>query len=153
MARVTVFMSKRIGRARWLLPFLFLVVVTLVILSRTEQPPQPFITQEAPLSATPDSSAETSAAVVTVAFGNGQRTRSFSGEVIDGMTAADALTVAGLAGNFDVSFTDHGLPERIDGVSGSWHIEYNRQPLTSSLFERLIVPGDILYVAYDGGTD
>ena len=81
-------------------------------------------------------------ASLTIDFGEAAARRRFSGAVIDGMSVADALFQAGLAGNFEVVLASSGMPERIDGVSGEWEAERNGEPIQSSLATASIAPGD-----------
>lgn len=120
-----------------LLPFLLLVVFSLLLLSADTSPKK---TKPVSLSQ------KDMQAIVTVSFGEGYGTRSFTGEVFDGMTLADALTVAGRTGNFDVTFTDDGRPVTLNGGSGPWLVEHNGRLLDASLFATAVVPGDKVLV-------
>lgn len=125
------------GKMKLFLPFILLVVFSLLLLSADtpQKKVEPSFVQSTG-----------SQAVVTVSFGEEHGTRSFSGEVFDGMTVADALTVAGRTGNFEVKFSDDGRPIAVNGSVGPWRIEHNGQPLDMSLFAITIAPGDTVMV-------
>lgn len=85
-------------------------------------------------------------AMVTIDLGAGKERRTFSGAVFEGMTAADALQVAALAGDLETRFDERGNPVRIDGVSSDWDATKNDRPVDAPLVATPIQPGDVLVV-------
>jgi hypothetical protein len=90
------------------------------------------------------------AAVLTIIFGGEKGTRRFSGEVVEGMTVADALFQAARAGNFSVEFRNDGSLSTIDRIDGVWVAERNGVPINAPLTEVPITAGDTVTLRHAG---
>ncbi|MDP1628982.1 MAG: hypothetical protein Q8L57_00010 [bacterium] len=96
-------------------------------------------------------------ALVFFDFGSANPQRFFAGQVVEGMTLLDALTVSAAAGNLDLEIAGNVGEEKIVKINGlidgrdggSWNYYRGGAKITNTLSAQLIRPGDRIKFVYE----